>query len=137
MKIDGQCQCGAIRFEAEVDPAKVTICHCTDCQHFSGSPWRASVPAPADTFRITQGEPQTYIKTAESGTKRLQAFCGNCGSALYSAAPENTAFYGVRLGAVNQRADLPPQKQIWTRSALAWAMHVDGLPASKMEWKAG
>jgi hypothetical protein len=133
MKIDGQCQCGAIRFEAEVDPEKVTVCHCDDCQHFSGSPWRASIPAPAATFRITAGKPATYIKTAESGAKRLQAFCGNCGSALYSAAPENTLAYGVRLGAVNQRAQLAPKKQIWTSSALPWAMNICDLPGSNRE----
>lgn len=134
MKIDGQCQCGAISFEADVDPSRVTICHCTDCQQFSGSPWRASVPAPPDTFRITSGAPATYIKTAASGARRLQAFCGNCGSALYSAAAENTASYGVRLGAVNQRAQLAPRKQIWRRSALAWADNIGDLPASDCEW---
>lgn len=135
MKIDGQCQCGAIQFEAEIDPAKVTVCHCTDCQHFSGSPWRASVPAPAETFRMTSGTPATYIKTAESGTKRLQAFCGVCGSSIYSAAPENPAVYGVRLGSVRQRAELPPVKQIWIHSALPWALDIHGLPASEREWK--
>ena len=31
MKVDGACHCGSIRYEAEVDPAKVIICHCTDC----------------------------------------------------------------------------------------------------------
>jgi hypothetical protein len=136
MKIDGQCQCGVVRFEAEIDPSKVTVCHCTDCQQFSGSPWRASVPAAAGDFRITAGRPATYIKTAESGTKRLQAFCGNCGSALYSAASENTAAFGIRLGSVNQRALLAPNKQIWTRSALPWASDIHGLPASACEWRA-
>ena len=136
MKIDGQCQCGAIRFEAEIDPEKVLVCHCTDCQNFSGSPWRASVPAPAAAFHVTAGKPQTYVKTAESGTKRLQAFCGVCGSSLYSAAPENTPAYGVRLGVVNQRAQLPAKKQIWTKSALPWAADIHGLPASQQEWKA-
>jgi hypothetical protein len=135
MKVDGQCQCGAIRFEAEVDPAKVTVCHCTDCQQLSGSPWRASVPASAATFRIIEGSPTTYIKTAESGNRRLQAFCGVCGSPLYSAAPENTPFYGVRLGVVNQRAQLAPQKQIWAHSALPWAADIHGLPSSAREWK--
>jgi len=128
VKIDGQCQCGAIRFEAEVDPEKVTVCHCTDCQQFSGSAWRVSVPAPADTFRFTQGKPTTYIKTAESGNKRLMAFCGACGSALYSAAPENTPFYILRVGAVNQRADLPAKRQIWMQSALPWALDIHDLP---------
>ena len=135
MKIDGQCQCGAIRFEAEVDPGKVTICHCTDCQQFSGSPWRASAPAPAETFRITAGAPVTYIKTAESGARRLQAFCGVCGSSLYSAAPDAPTVFGVRLGSVRQRAELAPVKQIWARSALPWALDIHDLPRSEREWK--
>ena len=32
MKVGGQCHCGQIAYTAEVDPAKVTICHCVDCQ---------------------------------------------------------------------------------------------------------
>jgi hypothetical protein len=32
MKIDGSCHCGYVRYQAEVDPAQVEICHCTDCQ---------------------------------------------------------------------------------------------------------
>jgi hypothetical protein len=131
MKVDGQCQCGAIRFEAEVDPGQVSLCHCTDCQQFSGSPWRASVPAPAATFRITAGTPATYAKTAESGRRRLQAFCGNCGSPIYAAAEENTPVYNLRLGAVNQRAELPPRKQIWTSSALPWGSDIHDLPGSE------
>lgn len=27
MKIDGGCHCGAITYEAEVDPEKTSICH--------------------------------------------------------------------------------------------------------------
>jgi hypothetical protein len=32
MKIDGNRQCGAITFEAEVDPNGLTICHRADCR---------------------------------------------------------------------------------------------------------
>jgi hypothetical protein len=35
MKIDGGCHCGYIAYEAEADPAKAMICHCTDCQTLS------------------------------------------------------------------------------------------------------
>jgi hypothetical protein len=35
MKIDGGCHCGYITYEAEADPEKTTICHCTDCRHLS------------------------------------------------------------------------------------------------------
>jgi hypothetical protein len=40
MKIDGRCRCGNITFAAEVDPATVVICYCTDCQTLSGSAFR-------------------------------------------------------------------------------------------------
>jgi hypothetical protein len=40
MKIDGRCHCGYITYQAEIDPEKVMICHCTDCQTLSGSAFR-------------------------------------------------------------------------------------------------
>ena len=36
MHVDGACHCGKIKFEAEIDPTKVVICHCTDCQAMAG-----------------------------------------------------------------------------------------------------
>jgi len=33
MKVDGACACGAIKVEAEADPEKTQVCHCTDCQN--------------------------------------------------------------------------------------------------------
>ena len=86
MKIDGACHCGFITFEAEVDPEKTTVCHCADCQTLSGSPYRASVPTTPDKFRLLSGEPTIYVKTAESGSKRAQAFCPKCGSPIYATA---------------------------------------------------
>jgi hypothetical protein len=127
MHVTGSCQCGAIRYEAEVDPATSGVCHCTDCQKFSGSPWRASVRARAETLTLT-GEPHVYVKTAESGTRRGQAFCPTCGSALYAFTPPDPEIVNLRLGAVDQRADLPPQAQIWCDSALPWSQDISGLP---------
>lgn len=127
MHVTGSCQCGAIHYEAEVDPATSALCHCNDCQNFSGSPWRASVRARAETLRMT-GEPRVYVKIAESGTRRGQAFCPECGSALYAFTPPDPEIVNLRLGAVDQRADLPPHIQIWCESALSWALDISGLP---------
>ncbi len=60
MKVHGACHCGAITIEGEVDPEKVTLCHCSDCQTMSGAPFRSSVPVPGKTFNIT-GKPATYV----------------------------------------------------------------------------
>jgi len=32
MRVTGGCHCGQVTYEAEVDPATVRVCHCTDCQ---------------------------------------------------------------------------------------------------------
>ena len=46
MHIDGGCHCGFIKYEAEIDPNAVRICHCTDCQTLTGSAYRVTVAAP-------------------------------------------------------------------------------------------
>jgi len=80
MKVDGRCHCGQIRYEAEIDADQVNICHCTDCQTLTGTAYRVSVPTPAASFVLLAGMPKIYIKTADSGNRRAQAFCANCGS---------------------------------------------------------
>ena len=39
MQIDGQCHCGKITYEAEIDPEAVSVCHCT------ATPWAAEPEA--------------------------------------------------------------------------------------------
>ena len=62
MKVDGACACGAIRIEAEADPEKTQICHCTDCQTATGTAFRISLPVSGATVKIS-GKPATYVKT--------------------------------------------------------------------------
>lgn len=129
MKIDGRCHCGAISFTAEVDPAAMGLCHCTDCQQLSGSAFRANIRAPAATFALN-GTPRTYIKTADSGAKRLHAFCGNCGSPIYASDVENPQSYSLRVGTITQRAAFTPHRQIWRRSALPFVDAIATIPAT-------
>lgn len=124
MKITGSCHCGAISYEAEADPSAVTVCHCTDCQKLSGSAFRVVIPAKREDLKL-RGEPKTYVKTAESGRRRVQAFCGNCGTPIYSAEVTKPRVFNLRVGTADQRADLPPKLQLWCRSALGWATRLE------------
>jgi hypothetical protein len=127
MKIDGECHCGKIAYQAEVDPDTLAICHCTDCQVLAGSPVRAVIQAPAQSFVLLRGEPKIYIKTAERGTKVEHHFCGDCGTPIYACLPTNSDRYGLRFGAIKQRAELHPALQIWCRSALPWVMDLNAV----------
>lgn len=138
MKIDGGCHCGFLTYEAEVDPAQVEICHCTDCQKLSGSAFRVVVPAGPGSFRLLTGIPKTYVKTAESGNRRIQAFCPHCGASIYSTAlAEGKAAtppaIGLRVGTITQRAQLAPKAQFWNRSRLGWVIGIGDLPATETE----
>jgi len=129
MKVEGACHCGFITIEAEVDPEKVSICHCTDCQSGTGSAFRVSVPTSGASFKMA-GQPTLYIKTAESGNRRAQAFCPKCGSPIYSTSPGDGPkdFYMLRVGILKQRDELVPRRQIWFRSAQPWIGKIADLP---------
>ena len=131
MKVQGSCHCGYIKFEAEADPEKAGICHCTDCQTSTGSAFRSNVPVPGAGFKMLAGTPTIYVKTtAESGTPRAQAFCPKCGSPIYSTSPGDgpKESYMVRVGTLAQRAQFVPKKQNWFRSAQPWVTELATLP---------
>ena len=121
MKITGACHCGDIEYEAELDPDKVGICHCTDCQSFSASAYHLVAMVAGETFQITKGSPRVYIKTADSGNRRRLTFCGNCSSSIYSSEDSETPpFFNIRTGTMHQRREIEPRFECWWESALPW-----------------
>lgn len=130
MKVDGGCHCGYVTYEAEIDPEKVMICHCTDCQTLSGSAFRTVVLTRPGTFRLLSGKPSIYVKKGESGTSRPQSFCPECGSPIYSTTiGDGPMVHSLRLGTLRQRAELAPRLQIWHRSARSWLACLGDVPS--------
>jgi len=129
MQIDGRCHCGGVNFTAQIDPARVMVCHCADCQVLSGAPFRAVAIAPYDTL-VLRGQTKSYVKVADSGNRRAQVFCPECGTPLFATAPENPTSVVIRLGCVAQRAALAPAAQIWQHSALPWLDNLRSVPGS-------
>jgi hypothetical protein len=128
MNVDGSCHCGRIRYRAEVDPAKVVICHCTDCQTLSGSAFRTVVATNAGTFKLLSGEPKVYVKVAESGNRREQTFCADCGTPIYSGpGGQDAPVLSLRVGTLRQRDQLVPTDQFWFRSARDWLARLPAI----------
>jgi hypothetical protein len=123
MRIDGGCHCGAVQFTAVIDPGRVVICHCTDCQTMSGAPYRVNVPVLTENFEL-EGELTSYSKTGSSGSKITTTFCPRCGSPVYSFKGDAPSIVHLRLGGVRQRTDLPPRMQGFCDSAMPWAWDI-------------
>ncbi|RZJ10567.1 MAG: GFA family protein [Rubrivivax sp.] len=133
MKINGACHCGAIAFEAEIDPSRAVACHCTDCQVLSGAPLRAVVPTPIEQFSLLRGTPTSYVKVAQSGNRRAQAFCPDCGTALWGAAAENPTAITIRVGCIEQRDQLKPRFQVWQGSQQPWLRELGDVPGTPQQ----
>ena len=65
----------------------------------------------------------------------------HCGNVTYEAivdpahvsGVDTAVTYGLRVGCIDQRRELPPQRQIWCRSALEWSMNIVDLPKRDRE----
>jgi hypothetical protein len=134
MKIDGGCHCGYITYEAEVDPEKTAICHCADCQTLSGSAFRTVVFTLEGSFKLRSGELKIYVKTGESGAKRPQAFCPECGTPIYSSTVgEGPKVHVIRAGTARQRDQLVPKVQLWCRSSQRWLTDLGSIPKTEQQ----
>lgn len=128
MKIDGGCLCGQISYEAEIDPDRVAICHCSDCQINSGSAYGVVASITEGRFRLNSGELKEFEKVAASGRVRQLSFCPICGTRIHARTKgDPKAFFGLRVGTIRQRAALVPKVQVWCGSSLPWAADLSGI----------
>jgi hypothetical protein len=127
LPVTGRCHCGAVQLRALVDPSRVFVCHCSDCQVLTGSAYRVVVPALAGSCELT-GPVTEYARRADSGAVRLQVFCPTCGTPLLAQSADGQGLATLRVGVLDQRADLAPVAQLWQRSALPWVQGLHDVP---------
>ena len=123
---EGGCLCGAIRLRASGPAARMTVCHCTDCQKVSGGAPSYLWGASAENFAVTKGEPASFTVTGASGKPVTRFFCRDCGAPLHSIPEVYEGVVYVKLGAFDAPPDFVPQASVWTRSAPAWHVVADG-----------
>ena len=74
MEINGGCLCGAVRYTADGDPTNATVCHCKDCQKFTGSVFATLVRVDKEGMNI-EGALKTFSSIGGSGNPILRHFC--------------------------------------------------------------
>ena len=129
MLVTGKCHCQAIVFQAEVDPSRTVICHCSDCRIMSGGPYRSIIQTKESQFQVLAGSPKLYFKFGDSGNRRELAFCDQCGSHIYATSVEGAPdrSLGLRTGILDKCSELKPGLQVWCRSEVPWAQDISGI----------
>ena len=126
-KLEGGCQCGAIRYEITLNLMGAGACHCRSCQYSTGGGpnYVALVPTPG--FKITRGQPKTYVRPGGSGADVTRNFCGDCGTPLWSQG--DLPFLPVKVGSFDDPSALEPGVHLWTSDAPPWHPIGPGRPA--------
>lgn len=124
--ITGGCRCGAIRYELDRAPDRVSICFCADCCKSAGTPMVSWAAFPDTALRVVQGEPKVF----NSSGNALRSFCSDCGTGLfYHNAEFLPGIVDVQSLTFDDPAAYPASAAIQTAERVAWVEHVGSLPS--------
>jgi hypothetical protein len=126
--LTGHCLCGRVRFEISEPPVSASYCHCTRCQRRTGTGASANARVEPGSYRILAGE-ELVREWSPPDDGHIKAFCGECGSALYSRAQDDPRVTGVRLGTIDGDPGIRPSHRHHVATAVVWEdIPDDGLP---------
>jgi hypothetical protein len=123
-QIAGGCLCGKVRYSATGDPAFVGVCHCKDCQKFTGSAFSVIIGVPKAALKV-EGRLGTYVKTGDSGKAIERRFCPECGSSIADEASALPDVVMLGTGTLDDASWVKPVMQIYCDSAQPW-VHLEG-----------
>ena len=125
--IAGGCLCGAVRYEADAEPAWTAVCYCRDCQRASGSGYMPVMGVRRGALKVT-GELAEHTVTAIGGGPSTRHFCPACGSTVLGGLegpPEGTV--SIYAGALDDPTLFKPAIAIFTRHRRPWDSPIPGV----------
>jgi hypothetical protein len=117
---DGGCQCGAVRYRLVGEPLDLYACHCTECQHQSGSAFGMSLIIATAAFELVSGELKHFTRRCDSGGNLICSFCPTCGTRIHHRRGSHRASLSLKPGTLDDTSWLAPEQHIWTRSKQPW-----------------
>lgn len=128
--LEGECDCGGVRYRMTSRPLFVHCCHCRWCQRETGSAFALNALIEADRVVLLRGEPEIIPTPSASGKGQRIARCPSCHIAVWSHyAGGGDAFRFVRVGTLDEPGRLPPDIHIFTASKQPWVVIPPDVPA--------
>jgi hypothetical protein len=124
--LTGGCQCGAVRYTIEAEPATAHVCHCRMCQRATGGLFAALVGAHKEKVDWTKGQPTFFA----SSSLAKRGFCPSCGTPLTFAYDAPEARLYVTIGSLDEPWSAPVQKQFGVESRIEWVRFCEDVPGA-------
>ena len=128
--IEGECFCGAVRYQIDGELDRARACHCSRCRKaFSGASSAYAEIADGSKFSWVTGEEELTQHTSVQGWGL--AFCRICGSTLCGMF--NGKVHGVTLGTVDGDPGVQIEMHMFVESKAPWD-HIGGNAPQFKEW---
>ena len=118
-QVTGGCLCGGVRYTVTSEPTWSFLCHCRDCQRYTGSPFEAGIMFPITSVSL-QGELKTYIIPGGSGRSVHRRFCPHCGSGVVNTVDFRPDVMIVLAGTLDDPARFSPEVEVFCDFAQPW-----------------
>ena len=102
-------RCGTMLMRSQLF---VGICHCRDCQKFTGSAFGTLLGVPQSDLEI-HGEPKSYSKLGDSGKPIVRLFCPECGSSIAEAPSTRPGMLILNAGTLDDPTSVTPHFEIY------------------------
>ena len=120
------CACGALQASCQGEPARVSMCHCDDCQRRTGSAFSVAVFYAREAV-TSQGAFKSWSRPSLAGPPVTFHFCPDCGSSVWWEAARMPDRIGVALGAFADPDFPAPDQSVWTRDKHRWIALPDDM----------
>jgi hypothetical protein len=119
-----------VRYRVEGEPIYVNNCHCSQCQHQTGSTSVVNAFFETDRVTLLSGELTCHVVRAGSGGPHEIMRCADCGSALWSYYPRvGRLGTGLRVGTLDDPSAFTPNAIIFISEKMPWVALPEGIPA--------
>jgi hypothetical protein len=127
---EGGCGCGSVRYQVHGEPIFTNNCHCTQCQHQTGSTSVVNAFFEMERIALLSGQLAENTVVAGSGGAHIIVRCKACGTAVWSHYPRmGRKGAGVRVGTLDDPASVTPDAVIYVSEKMPWVALPEGIPA--------
>jgi hypothetical protein len=118
-----------VRFRAEGEPMRASICHCRMCQKATGSPFGAFASFETGAVVWSRGRRKTF----RSSEAILRGFCGDCGTPLTFEPAAGGDHLALTIATFDDPSAFPPERQIKLADRIGWIDTLGDVPRRSPE----
>lgn len=111
------------------EPAKVSLCHCYQCQKRTGSAFSIAAFFPRARVELPLAEAKTYRRASASGFDVVFHFCPDCGTSLWWEPDRLPDLIGVAAGAFADGGFPMPDQAVWDSERHHWLDLPEAIPS--------